>query len=134
MSTASHLHSNLEARDLERYDERYGNRPGALVRPVAFVEARMGSTDLPGKALLPILGRPLLWHVVDRVRQAGKIAEVVVVTTDSPRDMPIRSYCRRQGIEVFAGSERDATDRLYRAAIHYRANRIVRLGPEPPFR
>src|SRR4051812_6969381 len=119
--------------DLQGYDETFGDRPGALVRPVAFVEARMGSTELPGKALLPILGRPLLWHVIDRVRQAEQIAEVVVVTTDSPRDMPIRSYCRRQGIEVFAGSERDATDRLYRAAIHYRANPIVRLDAEAAF-
>jgi spore coat polysaccharide biosynthesis protein SpsF len=121
------------ALDLDHYDETFGDRPGALVRPVAFVEARMGSTELPGRALLPILGRPLLWHVVDRVRQATKIAEVVVVTTDSPRDMPIRSYCRRQGIEVYAGSERDATDRLYRAAIHYRANPIVRLEAEAAF-
>jgi spore coat polysaccharide biosynthesis protein SpsF len=121
------------ALDLDRYDESYGSQPGALVRPVAFVEARMGSTSLPGKALLPILGRPLLWHVVDRVRQAERLAEVVVVTTDSPRDMPIRSYCRRQGIECFVGSERDATDRLYRAAIHYRANPIVRLDAEAAF-
>jgi spore coat polysaccharide biosynthesis protein SpsF len=132
MSIAPHTHSEA-ALDLARYDETFGSRPGALARPVAFVEARMGSTELPGKALLPILGRPLLWHVVERVRQAGKIAEVVVVTTDSPRDMPIRSYCRRQGIECFTGSERDATDRLYRAAIHYRANPIVRLDAEAAF-
>src|SRR5436190_7522280 len=101
-STASPL-------DLQSYDETFGDRPGALVRPVAFVEARMGSTELPGKALLPILGRPLLWHVLERVRQAAQIADVVVVTTDAPRDTPIRSYCRRQGIECFTGSERDAT-------------------------
>jgi spore coat polysaccharide biosynthesis protein SpsF len=126
--------SLLQTRDeLERFDGTIDVRPGALVRPVAFVEARMGSTGLPGKALLPILGRPLLWHVVERVRAATKIADVVVVTTDSPRDMPIRSYCRRQGIEVFSGSERDATDRLYRAAIHYRANPIVRVEAEAAF-
>src|SRR4051794_12556627 len=132
MSIAPHIQSEA-AFDLASYDETFGSRPGALVRPVAFVEARMGSTDLPGKALLPILGRPLLWHVVDRVRQADAVAEVVVVTTDSPRDMPIRSYCRRQGIEVFSGSERDATDRLYRAALHYRANPIVRIDAEAAF-
>jgi spore coat polysaccharide biosynthesis protein SpsF len=132
MSIAPHTQSEA-ALDLARYDETFGSRPGALVRPVAFVEARMGSTELPGKALLPILGRPLLWHVVERVRHASQIAEVVVVTTDSPRDTPIRSYCRRQGIECFTGSERDATDRLYRAAIHYRANPIVRLDAEAAF-
>src|SRR3954470_17516590 len=119
--------------DLSSYDETFGDRPGALVRPVAFVESRMGSTELPGKALLPILGRPLLWHVVDRIRRAEQIAEVVVLTTDAPRDMPIRSYCRRQGIEVFAGSERDDTDRLYRAAIHHGANPIVRRDAEAAF-
>jgi spore coat polysaccharide biosynthesis protein SpsF len=133
MSIAPHTHSAEAALDLARYDETFGSRPGALVHTVAFVEARMGSTELPGKALLPILGRPLLWHVVERVRQASQIAQVVVVTTDSPRDTPIRSYCRRQGIECFTGSERDATDRLYRAAIHYRANPIVRLDAEAAF-
>src|SRR4051794_35047917 len=132
MSIAPHIQSEA-AFDLASYDETFGDRPGALVRPVAFVEARMGSTELPGKALLPILGRPLLWHVVDRIRRAEQIAEVVVLTTDAPRDMPIRSYCRRQGIEVFAGSERDATDRLYRAAIHHGANPIVRLEAEAAF-
>src|SRR3954470_15997826 len=88
--------------DLGSYDETFGDRPGALVRPVAFVEARMGSTELPGQGLLPILGRPLPWHVIHRGRPGERIAEFVVRTTDSPRDMPIRSYCRRQGIEVFA--------------------------------
>src|SRR4051812_14446431 len=132
MSIAPHTQSEA-ALDLARYDEIFGSRPGAVVRPVAFVEARMGSTELPGKALLPILGRPLLWHVVQRVRAASRIADVVVVTTESPRDMPIRSYCRRQGIEVFAGNERDTTDRLYRAAIHYRANPIVRIEAEAAF-
>jgi spore coat polysaccharide biosynthesis protein SpsF len=133
MTIAPHAQSNFESLDLDRYDETDGDRPGALVRPVAFVEARMGSTALPGKALLPILGRPLVWHVIDRVRQAEQIAEVVVVTTDSPRDLPIRCYCRRQGIEVFAGSERDATGRLFRGAIHYRANPIVRVDAEAAF-
>jgi spore coat polysaccharide biosynthesis protein SpsF len=133
MITPQTVPSVESALDLDRYDESFGDRPGALVHPVAFVEARMGSTELPGKALLPILGRPLLWHVVARVRQASLVQDVVVVTTDSPRDMPIRAYCRRQGIACFAGSERDATDRLYRAAIHYRANPIVRLDAEAAF-
>jgi len=120
------------AAELDRH-ELLGDRPGTVVRTVAFVDARMGSTELPGKALLPIMGRPLLWHVVQRLSAAERVAQVVVLTTDSPRDLPIRSYCRRQGIEVFAGHERDATDRLYRAALHYRANPVVTVSAEAAF-
>lgn len=118
-----------------RPDERgfADDRPGVVVRAVALIDARMGSTEAPGTALVPILGRPLLWYVVQRLRAATRLADVVVLTTDSARDTPIRSYCHRQGIAVFAGRERDATDRVYRAAIRYRANPVVLVDAAAAF-
>jgi spore coat polysaccharide biosynthesis protein SpsF len=110
---------------------RLEQEPG-LTRTAVVVEAEMGSARLPGKALLPICGRSLLGHVVARMREVGG-AEVAVVTTDSLRDAPVRVYCRRNGIEVFAGSERDPLDRLYRAAVRFGAETVVRVSASAAF-
>lgn len=101
-------------------------------RPVIAIEAAMGSSHLPGSALLPICGRPLLRHVVARMSNVSG-ASVVVVTTDSPRDLPIRQYCRRNGIEFFAGSSSDPLDRLYRAALRFGADPIIRVSAQAAF-
>jgi spore coat polysaccharide biosynthesis protein SpsF len=125
--------STTEMRDLFDARNTLDVAAGQLVRPVALVDARMGTTAAPAKALLPILGRPLLWYVVQRLRTSALLRDVVVLTTDSGRDAPIRSYCRRQAIEVFAASEHDATDRAYRAALRYGANPVVLVRGEAAF-
>ena len=56
------------------------------MHPVAIVQARMGSTRLPGKVLKPLVGRPMLWHIVDRLRHAPRIASVGVATSDQEGD------------------------------------------------
>jgi len=72
---------------------------------VAVVQARMGSSRLPNKVLEPILDRPMLQHVVERVRQAQTVEQVVVATTDRPADDAIETFCRTRCIDVFRGSE-----------------------------
>ncbi|HWR29825.1 MAG TPA: aldo/keto reductase [Negativicutes bacterium] len=84
---------------------------------IAIIQARMGSSRLPGKVLLDLAGRPVLWHGVERVRRARSIDRVMVATTDQPGDEPIRQFCREKGIPCFAGSETDVLDRYYQAAI-----------------
>ena len=64
------------------------------MRPVAIIQARMGSTRLPGKVLKPILGRPMLWYIVQRIRWVPDVVEVVVATSEQPGDEPIRHFCR----------------------------------------
>jgi spore coat polysaccharide biosynthesis protein SpsF len=103
------------------------------MRTVAIVQARMGSTRLPGKALRPLAGRPMLWHVVNRVRRARGIDQVVVATSQEPGDEPIRRFCADSGISFFAGSECDVLDRFYRAAVLFRADPIVRITADCPF-
>ncbi|HTR33450.1 MAG TPA: glycosyltransferase family protein [Gaiellaceae bacterium] len=99
---------------------------------VAIVQARMGSTRLPGKVLLPLAGRPVLLHVVERAAAAPGIQRVAVATTGLPRDEPIRSLCRTEDIPCFAGSELDVLDRYYGAACALRADPIVRLTSDCP--
>lgn len=102
-------------------------------RTVAIIQARMGSTRLPGKVLKPILGQPMLWHIVQRVRWVPDLAEVVVATSDGPRDEPIRRFCRERGIALSAGSENDVLDRFYQAAIQYNGDPIIRITGDCPF-
>jgi len=98
-----------------------------MTRPVIIIQARMHSTRLPGKVLLPLCGKPMLWHIVQRCRAVPGIAEVVVATTDQPHDQAIRTYCTANGIPWHGGSEPDVLDRYYQAAISYEADPVVRV-------
>ena len=100
---------------------------------VVIIQARMGSTRLPGKVLRPIAGRPMLWHIVQRVRQVGNLTDVVVATSDQPTDRPLRAFCSAEGISFFAGSENDVLDRFYRAARTFDGDPLVRITGDCPF-
>lgn len=98
----------------------------------AIVQARMGSTRLPGKVLEDIAGRPMLWHVVHRVRAAGLVDEVVVATSTSDEDDPVEAFCEEHGIPCFRGSEEDVLDRFHRAAERHGADPVVRITGDCP--
>ena len=99
---------------------------------VAIVQARMGSTRLPGKVLMDISGWSMLWHVVNRVRQAKWVDKVVVATSGSVSDDPVATLCEQEGIPCFRGSEDDVLDRYYQAAKWIGANVIVRITADCP--
>src|SRR5712692_3448246 len=93
----------------------------------------MGSTRLPGKVMKPLVGQPMLWHIVDRLARAPAVARVTVATSDHARDEPVRAFCRGAGIGVFAGDERDVLDRYYRAACAFSADPVIRVTADCPF-
>jgi glutamate-1-semialdehyde 2,1-aminomutase/spore coat polysaccharide biosynthesis protein SpsF len=99
---------------------------------VAIVQARMGSSRLPGKSLADICGRPMLWHVVHRVQQARLINKTVVATTEECFDDPIALLCQQEGFPCFRGSEDDVLDRFYRAARTHDADAVVRITADCP--
>ncbi len=99
---------------------------------VVVIQARMGSSRFPGKVLEDLQGHPMLWHVVNRVRQARKIDEVVVATTDRRVDDPIARFCERVSVACFRGSEQDVLDRFYQAARANGADIIVRITADCP--
>lgn len=102
-------------------------------KTVAIIQARMNSTRLPRKIFADLGGQPMLWQVVNRVRHAKRIDEVLVATTTNPDDNAVVEYCEREGIAVFRGSEEDVLDRFYQAAMSRKAGIIVRLTADCPF-
>lgn len=99
---------------------------------LAIIQARMGSSRLPGKVLKEIMGRPVLWHVINRVSRSKLINEVVVATTYQKEDLAIVEHCASQGIRVFVGSDDDVLDRYYQVAKLCRPDHIVRITADCP--
>lgn len=99
----------------------------------AIIQARMGSTRLPGKVIKDICGKPLLQHIIERVRYSKLINEVVVATTNNIEDDVVRQICRKLNIECFRGNDEDVLDRFYQCAKKYCAEIIVRITGDCPF-
>jgi spore coat polysaccharide biosynthesis protein SpsF (cytidylyltransferase family) len=100
----------------------------------AIIQARMGSTRLPGKMLLPIVdNKGALELMLERVRRARQLQKIVVATTTSPSDDKLVDLCKRLGCEYFRGNEVDVLDRYYRAALAFGPPEvIVRLTGDCP--
>jgi len=101
-------------------------------RPIAIVQARTGSSRLPGKVLADLAGAPLLARMLERVRACGRLAGIVVATTDRPADDPIVALAEGLGVGVFRGSEDDVLARYADAAERFDADPIVRLTGDCP--
>ncbi len=102
------------------------------MKTVAIIQARMGSSRFPGKVLKPILGKPMLWYIVRRVRSARSIDEVVVAVPDTAVDEPLRQFCRDHEIPFFAGSEADVLDRFHGAAKQFGGDPVLRVTADCP--
>jgi spore coat polysaccharide biosynthesis protein SpsF len=98
----------------------------------AIIQARMGSTRLPGKVLTDIEGQPMLGRVVLRTKRARTVDKVVVATTTEASDDLIVDFCRQHGIEYFRGSESDVLDRYYQTAAEHKADAVVRITSDCP--
>lgn len=102
------------------------------MRVVAIVQARMGSTRLPGKVLQDLGRKTMLARVVERVRRARLIDELLVATTDGPEDEAIVEECRRYSVKVCRGDRDDVLDRYFRAAQLMKAEVVVRITSDCP--
>jgi spore coat polysaccharide biosynthesis protein SpsF len=102
------------------------------MRIVAIIQARMGSTRLPGKVLKDLAGETVLARVVARVRRCRQIGQVVIATTREPEDEAIVDECRRLSVRVFRGEVHDVLDRYYQAAKEEKADAIVRITSDCP--
>ena len=97
-----------------------------------IIQARMGSTRLPGKVLKPIAGKVLLDHVLGRLDDLQRHAVIVVATSLLPQDDPIAAHCRGR-VGCFRGSEQDVLDRYFRCAESHVFDHVLRLTADNPF-
>jgi len=99
---------------------------------VACIQARMGSSRLPGKMMLPLDGPHVLEHDVRRVAAADSVDEVVVATSDEQQDDIVARYAASEGASVYRGSEDDVLSRMYEAAREHDADIVVRVTGDNP--
>jgi len=99
---------------------------------LAIIQARMGSTRLPKKIMLPLAGKPIFENVYERVLRSKLIDKVIIATTTNKLDDELVKYCQLKGIDVFRGSENDVLDRYYKVASYYKCKNIVRITADCP--
>ena len=98
----------------------------------AVVQARIGSTRLPGKVMYPLDGQSTLGHVVTRVSNADAVTDVVVATSTEPQDDVIEQYAPEFGADVIRGSESDVLSRFEQAVEQYDPEIVVRVTADCP--
>lgn len=96
-----------------------------------IIQARMTSTRLPGKVLLDLAEKPVLWHVVERCKKS-KVDEVIVATTTNKTDDVIVDFCKEHKIKFFRGSEDDVLERYYLCAKEHALDHIIRVTSDCP--
>jgi glutamate-1-semialdehyde 2,1-aminomutase len=101
-------------------------------RVVAIVQARLGSVRLPGKVLQPVLGQPLIGHLVERLGRAKNVHQVVLAIPVSSVNDSLEDFARGQGIAVSRGSELDVLDRYAGAAEEFPADAYLRITADCP--
>ena len=101
-------------------------------KATAVIQARYCSTRLPGKVLLPLVGKPVIQHVYERVLTCKRVDRIVVAISNNYKDDKIYKLFKEIGVSVFRGSEDDPLERYYRAAEHYGLKHLVRIMADCP--
>ena len=101
---------------------------------VAILQARMGSTRLPGKVLREVHGKKVLEHLIDRLTPSQKVDQFVVATTSNSEDDAIEEWCKEKGVHCYRGSDWDVLDRFWVAAnsLDSKPDTIVRICCDNP--
>jgi glutamate-1-semialdehyde 2,1-aminomutase len=102
------------------------------MKTVAIVQARMGSTRFPGKVMKPIRGTPLIELLLERLSRAEEVDQIILATSQDPRNGPLAEHVRKLGHTVYRGSEQDVLDRYYEAARLGNADVVVRVTGDCP--
>jgi spore coat polysaccharide biosynthesis protein SpsF len=105
-------------------------------RVVLIIQARMGSTRLPGKSLMDLVGAPLVGRILERVKRCSSLDDIVLAVPDTEEDRALVTLGEEYGVKVFTGSENDLLERYYESAIWSKADIVGRLPadnatPEP---
>ena len=102
------------------------------LQPLVIVQARMGSTRLPGKVLEEVMEKPLLSYLVERLRRLKSTQNIVIATTTNPNDQAIVDFCHFEEVPLHRGSEENVLERYYQAAKNFETDTVVRITADCP--
>lgn len=100
----------------------------------AIIQARCGSTRFPNKVFADVNGKPLIWHVVNRLTHAKTINKIVIATTINEKDDKIEKWCNENNVACYRGSENDVLNRYYSASVAFPSDIVVRITADDPFK
>ena len=100
----------------------------------AIIQARLGSTRLPGKVLKNLNGKPLIEQIVNRLKYCKNIDNIVLATTTNVVDDKLVSWCEKNNVSCFRGDENNVLKRYYDAATQYKSDVIIRITADDPFK
>ena len=97
-----------------------------------MIQARTGSERFPKKVLAKIEGKPLLWHVINRVKHVHGAEQIILITTSNEEDKILMDIAEMSQIQVFAGDEKNVLNRHYQCAKKFDADPIIRITADCP--
>lgn len=100
---------------------------------IACIIVRLNSTRLPRKALADLAGQPMLYRIIERLKTASSITEIVICTSTNPEDFPLLELAKEWGIKAFAGHELDVLSRMIAVADSMNADAVLRVTGDNPF-
>ena len=103
-----------------------------MIKVVLIIQARMSSTRLPGKSMMPLAGKPLVYRMVERLKKCKQIDEIVIATSDQPEDKILVDLAKELDVSYFQGNLLDVRDRYLQAAEKFQADYIVRIPADNP--
>jgi spore coat polysaccharide biosynthesis protein SpsF len=103
-----------------------------MAKVVLIIQARMSSTRLPGKSMMPLAEKPLVYRMVERLKNCKKIDEIVIATSDQPEDQVLVELAKELQVSYFQGNLLDLRDRYLKAAEKFQADFIIRIPADNP--
>jgi spore coat polysaccharide biosynthesis protein SpsF len=102
------------------------------MKAVAIIQARMSSARLPGKVLMPLAGKPIIWHIWNRAKRCTSVQNVIVATSTDKTDDQLVSFCQSEGIDYVRGSLNNVLARFFAVLEEYPADYVVRITGDCP--
>jgi len=105
---------------------------GKNTKVLAIIQARLESTRLKGKVLKEVIGKPLLWYIVNRLQDSVELSDIILAIPNSKPNNKLEDFAREVEIKCFRGSEEDVLSRYYNAASAFGGDLIVRITADNP--
>jgi spore coat polysaccharide biosynthesis protein SpsF len=99
---------------------------------ITVIQSRMGSARLPGKVMMPLAGKPLIYRMHERVAESKLAGEIIIAATEEETDVPIIQLCEENNLNYYRGHSTDLLERHYKAAKIFNADVVVKIPSDCP--